>query len=219
MAAGLRELALFAGAGGGLLASVLLGHRIVGAVEIDEYCCRVLEQRQHDGCLASFPIFQTDIRDFIRSGYAALYRGRCDLVSAGFPCQPYSLAGKRAGAADDRNLWPETIATIRIVQPSWVFLENVPGLVSDGYIFKVLDDLRQADYQALPPLRLSASDLGADHKRARYWIAAYAHRSEPGRGQQPERQTPERNADPGGYGPQGDALEGRPWWAAESRIC
>ena len=104
-----------------------------------------------------------------------------------------------------------------IVQPAWVFLENVPGLVSDGYILQVLDDLRQADYQALPPLKWSVSALGADHKRARYWIAVYANGPQPRRWEQPKRRTPRRDADPYRDGPQGDAVEGRPWWAAESR--
>ena len=106
----MRELSLFSGGGGGLLASRLLGWRTIGAVEINEYCCRVLEQRQRDGKLERFPIFQTDIRDFIRNGYAALYEGKCDVISAGFPCVSFSLAGKRKGGEDERNMGPPPLS-------------------------------------------------------------------------------------------------------------
>ena len=104
----MRELSLFTGAGGGVLGSLLLGHQIIGAVEIDEYCQRVLAQRQRDGILDKFPIF-TDIRLFISSGCAKLYRGVTDIVTAGFPCQPWSLAGKREGESDNRNLFLTSI--------------------------------------------------------------------------------------------------------------
>lgn len=168
----LRELSLFTGSGGGILASLLLGHRIVGAVEMDEYCCKVLEQRQKDGVLDEFPIFQTDIRDFIRKGYADLYKGSCDLISAGFPCQPFSTAGNRGGGGDQRNKWPETIEVIRIVQPRYCFLENVRGLLSSGYFGKILEDLAESGYRVRWRI-LSAAELGAPHKRDRLWLVAH----------------------------------------------
>ncbi len=170
----LRELSLFSGAGGGILGSILLGHKIVGAVEFNEYCCRVLEARQRDGHLDPFPIFQTDIREFVRSGYASLYRGRCDLVSAGFPCQPFSVAGKQAGADDERNMWPATADVIRIVQPESVLLENVPGLISAGYLGVVIGDLAEMGYVGKWGV-IGARDCDAPHKRDRLWIVAHAN--------------------------------------------
>lgn len=168
----LTELSLFSGAGGGILGSLLLGHRIVGAVELNEYCCRVLEQRQRDGHLQPFPIFQTDIRDFVRSGYASLYKGHCDLVSAGFPCQPFSVAGNQAGSDDERNMWPATADVIRAVQPQSVLLENVPGLISCGYLGTVVSDLAALGYVGRWGV-IGARDCGAPHKRDRLWIVAH----------------------------------------------
>lgn len=143
----MRELSLFSGAGGGLLASkYLLGWRTIGYVEFDDYCQRVLAQRIRDGLLDEAPIFG-DIRSFIREGYAGAYQGMVDVVSAGFPCQPFSVAGKRKGRDDDRNMWPATFATIRIIRPRYVFLENVPGLLSAGQtlILIALQKVRQFD--------------------------------------------------------------------------
>lgn len=176
---GMRELSLFSGVGGGILASMLLGHRIIGAVEHDEYCCKVLEQRQRDEVLERFPIFQTDIRDFIREGYAELYAGRCDLVSAGFPCQPFSAAGKRRGADDERNMWPATAECLRVVRPRWFYGENVPGLLYSGYFEQILCDLAACGYDVRWRV-LSAAELGAPHKRDRLWIVAHSIGSERG---------------------------------------
>ena len=168
----MNELALFSGVGGGLLASILLGHRIIGAVEWDDYCCRVLEQRQKDGYLEPFPIWNMDIRDFnIR--VAPMYRGVVDVISAGFPCQPFSVAGNRAGEDDPRNMWPATMGTVRIVQPRYVFLENVTGLLSSGYFGRILSDLAESGYSTRWTV-LGASDVGAPHRRKRLWILAHA---------------------------------------------
>lgn len=168
----MRELSLFSGAGGGLLGTHLLGWRPIGYVEFDDYCQRVLRARIDDGHLPGAPIFG-DVRAFIRDGYAASYTGLVDVLTAGFPCTPFSAAGKRRGPNDPRNMWPATIDTIRIVKPRHVFLENVPGLISSGYIITIIYDLRAAGYQVLPPLRLSASDVGAPHKRERIWLVGY----------------------------------------------
>jgi len=91
-----RELSLFSGAGGGLLGTKMLGWNCVGYVEFNEYCQKVLAQRIEDGFLDEAPIF-TDVREFIQSGAADQYRGHIDVLTAGFPCQPFSVAGKRRG--------------------------------------------------------------------------------------------------------------------------
>lgn len=169
----MRELSLFSGAGGGLLATKhLLGWETIGYVEINEHCQRVVAQRIKDGFLDNAPIF-TDIRAFIDSGCAELYRGITDICTAGFPCQPFSVAGKGQAEQDDRNMWPETIRTISIVKPRFIFLENVPGLLSHEYALTIFREIRENGYQALPPLKLGADDVGGHHRRKRVWILAY----------------------------------------------
>ena len=111
-----------------MLASRLLGWRTVGYVEWDRYCGDIIVQRIRDGHLHPAPVWCGDIGEFIRCGAAAEYRGVVDVISAGFPCQPFSMAGKRAGPGDARNQWPATRECIRLVRPRWCFLENVPSL-------------------------------------------------------------------------------------------
>lgn len=162
-----RELSLFSGAGGGLLATKhLLGWRTVGYVEWDEYCQRVLQARIADGLLDDAPIFG-NIREFKGS----LWRGHVDVVTAGFPCQPFSVAGKQDGANDSRNLWPETIRVIREVTPNFIMLENVPGI--RRYLPVVIRDLRRSGYVVKRPLIVAAAAVGAGHIRRRVWIYAY----------------------------------------------
>lgn len=164
----LNELALFTGAAGGILGSILLGHRVVCAVEIDPYCREVLLRRQDDKILPPFPIW-----DDIRSFDGRPWRGIVDIVSAGFPCQPFSVAGRRAGETDDRNLWPDTIRVIREVRPEWCLLENVSGLLSCPYIRRIFGDLAASGYDCRWDC-ISAASVGAPHERDRLWIVAYA---------------------------------------------
>lgn len=169
----MKELSLFTGVGGGLLATKhMLGWRSVGYVEIDEYCRAVLAKRIDDGYLDSAPIFG-DIGQFISEGYAKAYKGMVDVVTAGFPCQPFSLAGKRKGENDERNQWPNTIECIRIIRPRFALLENVPGLLSSGYSRRIFGDLAETGYNARWCV-LGADDVGAPHKRKRLWILAYS---------------------------------------------
>ncbi len=175
----MNELSLFTGAFGGGLGSRLLGWRTICAVEIDPYCREVVLRRQEEKILEPFPIWD-DIRTF--DGTA--WRGKVDIISAGFPCQPFSVAGKRAGEGDERNMWPDTVRIIREVRPACCLLENVAGLLSaqvgdasDGtlhyYFGTILRDLAESGYDAEWRL-LSASECGAPHKRTRLWVVAYA---------------------------------------------
>ena len=167
---GMRELSLFSGAGGGLLATThLLGFRTVCYVEWDDYCIDVLKARIKDGYLHDAPVW-----DNVQTFDGHPWAGQVDLLTAGFPCQPFSGAGTQLGEDDPRNMWPHTIRIVRESKPKLVFLENVSGIISSGYILTVLGDLAQAGYAAFPPLRLAASDVGANHKRERIWIMAYA---------------------------------------------
>ena len=170
-----RELSLFSGAGGGLLGTHLLGWTPIGYVEYDDYCQRVIAQRIKDGLLPNAPIFG-DVRAFIGEGYASAYQGMADVVTAGWPCQPHSTAGRRKGADDEREGWPWVIETIRQVRPRWFLGENVPGILSTDagrYFGAILRDLAQAWYQCQWGV-LSACAFDAPHARERLFIVAHA---------------------------------------------
>lgn len=170
----MNELSLFSGAGGGLLGTKLLGFKHIGYVEYNDYCQRVIAQRIKDGILDNAPIY-VDIRAFIDSGRCELYRGVTDIITAGFPCQGFSVAGKQLAGKDPRNKWPETCEVIRRVRPGQVLLENSPGLITTGYIIQIFQDLKRIGYKIKPALRFKASDIGADHRRERVWIHAYSN--------------------------------------------
>lgn len=158
---GLRELALFAGAGGGILGGHLLGWRTICAVEYNAYARSVLLARQNDGTLAPFPVW-----DDVRTFDGKPWRGLVDVVSGGFPCQAYSTAASGRNNADD--LWPEMLRVVADVAPRYVFAENT----SDDAILCACQDLESMGYKT-KALSISASDLGADHIRKRHWLLAY----------------------------------------------
>lgn len=171
----MNELALFTGVGGGLLATKhLLNWRTVCYVEKDRYAVNVLKARIQDGLLDDAPIW-----DDVTTFDGQPWRGCVDIISAGFPCQPFSKSGKRNGIIDKRNGWPATIRIIREIRPTWVFLENSPNLLSPfrkrrlpAYMWHILGDLAQSGYDARWGC-LSASTFGASHKRKRLWIVAH----------------------------------------------
>jgi len=163
----IRELALFAGAGGGILGGELLGWRTVCGVEIIPFCARRLMQRQNEGHLPPFPIW-----DDVCTFDGRPWRGIVDVVSGGFPCQDISSAGKGAGveAGARSGLWKEFIRIIGDVRPSFALIENSPRLVDKGLDI-VLDDLAVCGYDAEWTV-LGAGDCGASHERERIWILA-----------------------------------------------
>ena len=167
----LTEISLFTGYGGFSLGLKLAGVevRTVAYVEIDGYCQKLIQQRIKDGHLDDAPIY-SDIHAF--DGKEC--RGLVDLVTAGFPCQPHSTAGKRLGAADDRNLWPDTLRVIREVGPRYVLLENVPGLLANGYAGTVVGELAESGYDCRWEL-VPAAAVGAPHLRWRWWCLAYSN--------------------------------------------
>lgn len=169
----LRELALFAGAGGGILGGMLLGWRTVCAVECDAYAASVLVARQNDGILEPFPVW-----DDVRTFDGRPWRGRVDVVSGGFPCQDISAAGKGAGIAGERSgLWSEMARIIGEVRPRFAFVENSPMLTGRG-LGRVLGDLAEMGYDARWGVVSAADaiwlsgDPCMDHERQRLWIAA-----------------------------------------------
>ncbi len=161
-----NELALFAGAGGGILGGKLLGWRTVCAVERDAYAAQVLAQRQNDGILEAFPIW-SDVCSFD----GTRWRGIVDIVSGGFPCQDISAAGKGAGITGERSgLWKEMARIIGEVMPRYAFVENSPMLTTRG-LGTVLRDLAEMGFDAEWGV-LSAADVGANHQRERIWVLA-----------------------------------------------
>ena len=162
----LNELALFAGAGGGILAGKLLGWRTVAAVEWEPYAASVLVARQNDGLLPPFPIW-----DDVQTFDGRPFRGRIDVVSGGFPCQDISVAGKGAGIDGERSgMWKHMARIVGEVRPRFVFVENSPALVTRG-LGTVLSDLAALGYDCKWTV-LGAADVGAPHKRDRFWLLA-----------------------------------------------
>jgi len=167
-----NELSLFSGAGGGLLGTKLLGFKHIGYVEWDDYCQRVIAARIRDGILDDAPIFG-NIKTFISSGSASLYRGVTDIITGGFPCQDISCAGSGKGITGERSgLWKEMAQVIRIVRPRFAFVENSPMLTIRG-LGTVLRDLAEMGFNARWGV-FSAADIGAPHIRERIFILAHA---------------------------------------------
>ena len=167
----LRELALFAGAGGGILGGKLLGWETVAAVEIGAYPSSVLCARQNDGILPPFPIW-SDVQTFD----GRPWRGLVDVVSGGFPCQDISVAGRGAGIDGDRSgMWVHMARIIGEVRPQFAFVENSPALVTRG-LGVVLGDLAALGYDCKWGV-LGAADVGANHQRDRFWLVATDTRS------------------------------------------
>lgn len=166
------ELSLFSGGGGGIYASKLLGHRIVGYVESNEYCQKVIRQRIDDGIFDEGPIFD-DIETFNSQGYAKSYQGMVDLISGGFPCQDISCAGGGKGIfGNQSSLWFDMAATVSNIRPRFVFIENSPALLVRGFE-SVINNLSEMGYNAAWCI-ISAADLGAPHLRKRLWILGYS---------------------------------------------
>ncbi|MDP1711012.1 MAG: DNA (cytosine-5-)-methyltransferase [Candidatus Nanopelagicaceae bacterium] len=157
----IKHLDLFSGIGGFALAARWAGLETVAFCEKDEFCQKVLKKHWPD-----VPIYD-DIKDFNGKEYKGV-----DLLTGGYPCQPFSEAGKRKGEADDRHLWPEMLRVIEQARPAFVIAENVIGHVTLG-LDKVLNDLEREGYAARP-LVIPACAVDSPHRRDRVWIVAYA---------------------------------------------
>jgi DNA (cytosine-5)-methyltransferase 1 len=160
----MNELALFAGAGGGILGGHLLGWRTVCAVEWEAYPASVLCARQNDGLLPPFPIW-----DNVQTFDGKPWRGIVDVVSGGFPCQDISIAGKGDGLDGERSgMWREMARIIGEVRPQYAFIENSPMLTSRG-LGTVLADLAKLGFDAEWGV-LGADNAQLPHKRKRIWV-------------------------------------------------
>jgi DNA (cytosine-5)-methyltransferase 1 len=158
----MTHLDLCSGIGGFALAAswVWEDHRIASFVEIDDYCQRVLRKHWPDAPIHG-DIHTFDARPLL---------GRIDLCTGGYPCQPFSLAGKRQGEADDRHIWPEVRRVIEECRPRWCLFENVVGHVTMG-LDSVLADLEGLGYTAEAAV-IPACAVDARHRRFRVWIIA-----------------------------------------------
>ena len=159
--------------------------RTVCWVEWEAYCVEVLAARMEEGALAPAPVW-TDLATF--DGRA--WRGRVHCVTAGYPCQPFSVAGKRRGAADERHLWPQVAGIIRDVEPGYVFLENVPGHLVLGFD-EVLGALADMGFDAAWGT-LQAGEVGASQRRERLFCLACAneHAEQRSKPRSDQRQVP-----------------------------
>lgn len=177
---------LFSGMGGFDLAAEWMGWENVFHCEINPFCKQLLKHY--------WPY--ADSLDDIKKTDFTKWRGQIDVLSGGFPCQPYSVAGLRKGKEDARHLWPEMLRATREIQPRWIVGENVRGLTSwsDGLVFEeVCADLENEGYKVLPVV-LPAAGVDAPHRRERIWFIAHAvsdgHWSERfGKDRCPERET------------------------------
>jgi DNA (cytosine-5)-methyltransferase 1 len=162
----MRHGSLFSGIGGFDLAAEWCGWENVFHCEWNTFGQKVLKHH-FPNSISYNDITKTDF---------TIHRGTIDIISGGFPCQPYSNAGKRLGKADERHLWPQMLRAIREIQPSWVVGENVRGLTNwnGGLVFdEVQTDLENQGYEVLPFL-LPACSVNAPHRRDRIWFIAYS---------------------------------------------
>ena len=161
-----RHGSLFSGIGGFDLAAQWMGWENVFHCEWNEFGQKILKQH-FPKAISYGDITKTDF---------TIHRGNIDILTGGFPCQPYSLAGKQKGKEDERHLWPEMLRTIREIAPLYVVGENVPGIVSwsKGLVFhEVQTDLENEGYEVQPVI-LPACAVNAPHRRERVWFVAYA---------------------------------------------
>jgi len=163
----MRHGSLFSGIGGFELAASWMGWTNVFCCETEAFCRNILKYYwPKSACYENIFEFR-----------AVRFKGKIDIISGGFPCQPFSIAGKRKGTVDNRYLWPEMLRVIGEVQPRWVVAENVLGLLNwkKGLVFdQVQVDLEVAGYKVWSYV-LPAAGVGAPHRRERVWFVAYAN--------------------------------------------
>ena len=190
----MNHASLFSGIGGAEVAASMMGWQNLFHCEIQEFSRKVLDYW--------FPNSES-YGDITKTNFQK-WRGKVDILTGGFPCQPFSVAGKRQGADDNRYLWPQMLRAIRQIQPTWVVGENVAGiktlvepgqeikmgrtddLFEENYLYreegrftleKICQDLEAAGY-SVQPFNIPACSVGAPHRRERIWIVA--HRADAG---------------------------------------
>jgi len=179
------HLGLFEGIGGFSLAAEWMGWETLAWCEWNEFGQKILKHH--------FPNAE-GFGDLTKTDFTK-YANRIDILTGGFPCQPYSQAGKRLGTEDDRHLWPEMLRVIREVQPTYVVGENVYGIVNwnGGLVFnEVQTDLENEGYEVQACV-LPACSVGALHRRDRTWFVAYSKHNGIRRREQQQKSQQEAN--------------------------
>jgi DNA (cytosine-5)-methyltransferase 1 len=164
----MKHGSLFSGIGGFDLASEWMGWDNIFHCEINPFGQKLLKQYWPNS-ITYADITKTDF---------TIHRGNIDILTGGFPCQPYSMAGKRKGKEDDRHLWPEMLRAIREIQPTFIVGENVFGLVNwnGGMVFNEVQADLEAEGYEVTPFILPACAVGAPHRRERIWFVAYSNK-------------------------------------------
>ena len=178
----MRHIGLFEGIGGFSLAARWAGWHTVAWCEINDFCKKVL----------SFHFPKAEKHDDIRKTDFTIYRGKCDILTGGFPCQPFSVAGKQLGTEDERHLWPEMLRAVREIQPRWVVGENVGGILNwnGGMVFEQVHiDLENEGYE-VQAFVLPAVSVNAPHRRDRVWFVAFKNTDKNGRTSNKRKEKP-----------------------------
>ena len=167
----LQHLDLFSGIGG-----FSLGLEATGGFETKAFCD--IEKYPRQVLQKHWPHVKQyeDIKELNYERLKADGIDSIDIITGGYPCQPFSIAGRQKGEQDSRHLWPEYFRLVKELRPTWVIGENVSGHIKLG-LDTVIEDLESEDY-AVRPFSISASSIGANHQRERIWILAHSRRSQ-----------------------------------------
>ena len=169
----MKLLDLFSGIGGFSYGLERIGFKTVAFCEMDKYCKLVLQKHWK-----GIKIYN-DVKEITKEKLEADGVKLPEIITGGFPCQPFSIAGKQKGTNDDRHLWPEMFRIIKELKPRWVIGENVRGIVNiqDGVVFEtVCTDLESEGYE-VQAFNIPAAGVGAPHRRERIWIVANSRRT------------------------------------------
>lgn len=179
----MKVLDLFSGIGGFSLGLERAGFETVAFCEIEEYPRKVLKKHWPD----------TPIYEDVRKLDGKQFRGSVELICGGFPCQPFSVAGKQRGKEDDRHLWPEMLRIIKETKPNWVIGENVTGFIKMA-LDDVLSDLEGEGYTC-QTFAIPACAVGGIHRRDRVWIVAHSNEIDNGKQYQHEASSQSNNSE------------------------
>ena len=166
----MKALDLFSGIGGFSVGLERAGFKTVAFCEIDKYCRLVLNKHWKDTKIYH------DVREITRQQYEQDGLELPGIITGGFPCQPFSVAGRQKGSGDNRYLWPEMFRVIKEFKPRWIVAENVRGIINiqDGVVFEnVCTDLESQGYETQTFI-IPAAGVGAPHRRDRVWIVGYS---------------------------------------------
>tara|TARA_Y100000817_G_scaffold142517_1_gene111677 strand:+ start:329 stop:1498 length:1170 start_codon:yes stop_codon:yes gene_type:complete len=167
----MKILDLFSGIGGFSLGLERAGFKTIAFCEMDKYCKLVL-QKHWKGVK-----MYNDVREITKARFETDGIELPEIITGGFPCQPFSVAGKQKGTSDDRHLWPEMFRIIKEFKPRWVIGENVKGItnIQDGLVFETVCTNLEGEGYEVRAFNIPAAGVGAPHRRERIWIVAHSN--------------------------------------------